>query len=476
MLSHLSVTLSLISVAVLLLHLGGIVAAAHALMHTRTPQGAVAWVFGLVLLPYVTLLPYLFLGSKHFTGYAEMHHSRLARRRTLDDPTLQQLNLQYPPHPNAERYAAISAMLGVPFLSGHRLRLLINGSATFEAIFTAIAAAEHYVLIQFFIIRDDPLGRQLQAALLERAAAGVSVYLLYDGVGCHDLPASYADALRAGGVQVHPFATRRWRNRFQLNFRNHRKIVVVDGAHGFVGGLNVGEEYLGKKPPLSPWRDTHMELQGPAVAELQLAFDENWHWITGDQITLRSPPAADGQATTLIAATGPADEQETCSLYFVQLVNSARQRVWLTTPYLVPDSALVSALRLAVFRGVDVRILIPSRPDHRTVFLASTLYAHEAVRSGIRVFRYQPGFTHQKVILIDDDTAGIGSMNLDNRSLRLNFEVSALNIDVTFAREVETMLLADFAQAIEINPGDYAKLHYLRCVSLHVARLFSPVL
>lgn len=476
MLQHLSVTLSLISVAVILLHLGGIVAAAHALMHTRTPQGAVAWVFGLVLLPYVTLLPYLFLGSKHFSGYAELHHSRLARRRTLDDPASRQLAQHYPPHPGAERFSAISAMLGVPFLSGHRLRLLINGNAAFEAMFAAIAAAEQYVLIQFFIIRDDPLGRQLQAALLERAAAGVRVYLLYDGVGCHDLPASYAAVLRAGGVQVHPFKTRRWRNRFQLNFRNHRKIVVIDGVRGFVGGLNVGEEYLGKKPPLAPWRDTHMELQGPAVNELQLAFDENWHWITGDQIALRAPPAADGQATSLVAATGPADEQETCSLYFVQLINSARRRLWLTSPYLVPDSAVISALRLAVFRGVDVRILIPSRPDHRTVFLASTLNAYETVRSGIRVFRYQPGFTHQKVILIDDDTAGVGSMNLDNRSLRLNFEVAALNLDPVFASEVEAMLLADFAQSLEIDTGDYLKQSYLRRVAMHVARLFSPVL
>lgn len=476
MLQHLSVTLSLISAAVILLHLAGIVAAAHALMHTRTPQGAVAWVFGLVLLPYVTLLPYLFLGSKHFTGYAEMHHSRLARKRTLDDSTSKQLAQHYPPHAAAERFSAISAMLGVPFLSGHRLHLLVNGKATFEAIFSAIAAAEHYVLVQFFIIHDDPLGKQLQAALLERAAAGVRVYLLYDGVGCHDLPASYATTLRAGGVQVHPFATRRWRNRFQLNFRNHRKIVVVDGVHGFVGGLNVGDEYLGKKPPLTPWRDTHMALQGPAVADLQLAFDENWHWITGDQIALRSPPASDGQATTLVAATGPADAQETCSLYFVQLINSARQRIWLTSPYLVPDSAVISALRLAVFRGVDVRILMPSRPDHRTVFLASTLNAYEAVRSGIRVFRYQPGFTHQKVILIDDDTAAVGSMNLDNRSLRLNFEVAALNIDHDFAADVEAMLQADFAQSLEIGTDDYLHQHYLRRVMMHVARLFSPVL
>lgn len=466
----------LISVAVVFIHAAGIVAAAHALMHTRTPQGTVAWVFGLVLLPYFTLLPYLFLGSKHFSGYIELHHSRLARMRKLDDPALLALGAEYPPDTGAQRYEAISAMLGVPFLSGHCLRLLVGGAATFDAIFAAIAAAEHYVLVQFFIIHDDELGRRLQTSLLERAAAGVHVYLLYDGVGSHDLPGEYRAILRAGGVQVHPFATRRWRNRFQLNFRNHRKVVVVDGWRGFVGGLNIGEEYLGKKSPLSPWRDTHMELQGPAVADLQLAFDENWHWITGDQLMLLPPRAVNGQATSLIAATGPADAQETCSLFFVQMIHAARQRIWLTTPYLVPDHAVTAALQLAVFRGVDVRILIPSRPDHRTVFMASTLYAHEAVRAGIRVFRYQPGFTHQKVMLIDDDTTAIGSMNLDIRSLRLNFEIAALNIDIAFASEIEAMLRDDFGQALEIGAQDYARLHYLYRVAIHVARLFSPVL
>ena len=467
---------ALISFVVLLLHAAGVVAAIHALMHTRTPQGAVAWVFGLVLLPYFTLLPYLFLGSKRFSGYAELHHSRLARLRQLDDPVQLALSAEYPPHIGAQRYQAISKMLGVPFLSGHRLRLLINGAASFEAMFAAIAGAEHYVLVQFFIIHDDALGRRLQAALLERAAAGVSVHVLYDGVGSHDLPATYGEILRAGGVHIHRFATRRWRNRFQLNFRNHRKVVVVDGWRGFVGGLNVGEEYLGHKPPLAPWRDTHMELQGPAVADLQLAFDENWQWITGQPLTLLAPRASGGEATSMVAATGPADAQETCSLFFVQAIHAARHRLWLTTPYLVPDSAVNAALQLAIFRGVDVRILIPAIPDHRTVFLASTLYAHESVRAGIRVFRYQPGFTHQKVLLIDDDTAAVGSMNLDNRSLRLNFEITALNIDTAFAAEVEQMLVADFEQAVEIDVSDYDQLHYLYKVLIHVARLLSPVL
>src|SRR5450830_1475171 len=216
-----SLPLGLISIIVVLLHLAGILAAVHAVMHTRTPQGAVAWGFCLILLPYFALLPYLFLGSKRFTGYVELHHSRRARLRTLNDPRHRALAEQHPPHPGAARYQAISAMLGLPFLGGHSLRLLINGEAAFDAMIGAIAAAEHYVLLQFFIIRDDVLGRRLQQALLERAAAGVRVFVLYDGVGSHDLPRAFNTILETGGVQIHPFAVRRWRNRFQLNFRNH---------------------------------------------------------------------------------------------------------------------------------------------------------------------------------------------------------------------------------------------------------------
>ena len=163
-------------------------------------------------------------------------------------------------------------------------------------------------------------------------------------------------------------------------------------------------------------------------------------------------------------------------LFFVQAIHAARKRLWITTPYFVPDQAVFGALRLAVFRGVDVRILIPDRPDHRTVFMASTLYAHEATLAGIRMFRFREGFLHQKVMLIDDDTAVVGSMNLDNRSFRLNFEISALNVDEAFAASVEAMLENDFANSDEVNPNDYRRLSYFRRVALHVARLFDPIL
>src|SRR5260364_403304 len=173
---------------------------------------------------------------------------------------------------------ALSALAEAPFTHGNQVRALINGKHTFAAIFEAIARATEYVIVQFFVVRDDALGRKLKEALIERAAKGVRVYFLYDGIGSYDLPRHYIEALRAGGVEAREFATRRFINRFQLNFRNHRKIVIVDGKAAFVGGHNIGDEYLGAKPPLSPWRDTHIEVKGPAVIDVQFAFIEDWYW------------------------------------------------------------------------------------------------------------------------------------------------------------------------------------------------------
>ncbi|SFK45194.1 cardiolipin synthase [Rhodanobacter glycinis] len=462
--------LPLLTIALILVHLAGLAAATHAVMHTRTPQGAFAWALGLALLPWLTLLPYLYLGRRRFHGYVDQHR----RHRRQFDHAREPVTLSH--DPSCARYAALCNMLHTTFHPGQQLRLLVDGDATFTAILDAIAQAEHYVLVQFFIFHDDGLGRRMQQALLERAAAGIDVCVLYDGIGSHALPRHYVDTLRAGGVTIHPFATQRRHTRFQLNFRNHRKIVVVDGAQGFVGGLNVGDEYLGLAPPLAPWRDTHLAVRGQAVADLQRSFAEDWHWVTGTLPPRRSPPPGQGTAHTLIVATGPADLQESCSLFFVTVIHAAQRRLWLTTPYFVPDHAVTAALQLAVLRGVDVRVMIPSRPDHRTVFLSSTLHAYNALRTGIRVFRHQPGFMHQKVLLVDDDTAAIGSMNLDSRSFRLNFEIAALNVDRAFAGDVETMLRNDFEHAIEIDKTEYEHAPWRRRLAMHIARLFDPVL
>jgi len=473
------------------IHLLGIVAACHAILHTRTSQGAIAWAVSLVAMPYLTLIPYLFLGRSKFAGYADAR--RLRNEILRHHPCAPSPQEKSAPHaPTAPLDAThvdfdertlqtLTRLGGMPPVEGNQVRLLVNGAETFEAIFAAIEQAQRYVIVQFFIVRDDALGQRLKDALLACVARGVRVYFLYDSIGCFDLPKRYVQALRAGGVNAHPFFTHHYFvNRFQLNFRNHRKIVVVDGERAFVGGHNVGVEYLGEKPPLSPWRDTHIEVRGPAVANIEFVFTEDWFWAT-QRLPEHYPASGTVKKEAhdmrcLVMPTGPADHYETCSLCFVELARAARKRLWITTPYLVFDEAVFAALRLAALRGVDVRVLIPARRDHYVVFEASMLYAWDAVRAGIRVFRYQPGFLHQKVALIDDTAAAIGTANLDNRSFRLNFELMVLTVHRGFAAQVEAMLLHDFADSLEISQREYRNAPAWHKMAMHVARLFAPIL
>ncbi|MFZ5959767.1 cardiolipin synthase [Pseudomonas knackmussii] len=462
-----------------LIQLLGIVAAVHAVLTVRTAQGAIAWATSLAFMPLLTLLPYLVFGRRRFDAYIEarrqadqeMHRvaAELDWRPWVDEALAARQSSRY------KALKAMSALARMPTLANNRVRLLVNGKAAFDAMFEAIGQARKVVLVQFFILRDDALGQRLAQLLMERAANGVEVFVLYDAIGSHALPGRYVEQLRAGGVQVQAFSTGSGAiNRFQLNFRNHRKIVVVDGATGFLGGLNVGVEYLGEKPPLSPWRDTHVALQGPAVACLQECFAEDWFWAARALPTLLVPDAFDSDGMLCqVVPSGPADKQETCSLFFVEAIHAASERVWITTPYFIPDEAVAAALRLAVLRGVDVRILLPSRPDHRTVYAVSSLYAQDAVRAGVRVFRYQPGFLHQKVMLVDRDFASVGSANLDNRSFRLNFEATLVTVDEGFASEVESMLLADFEDSVEMGLERSGRLQQL---GMRVARLAAPIL
>ncbi|MDN7674752.1 cardiolipin synthase [Burkholderia oklahomensis] len=466
-----------------LAHVLGVIAACHAILNTRTSQGAIAWAVSLTAMPYLTLIPYLFLGRSKFSGYvdARRHETEALRTRAHPAPwDAEGSTLGAPKEAlGLARVRALTRLVGMPFVAGNAVRTLVNGDATFSAILAAIDAARSYVIVQFFIVRDDALGAMLRDALIARAQAGVRCYLLYDSIGSFDLPSSYVHALREGGVEVHPFATnKQFVNRFQLNFRNHRKIVVVDGERAFVGGHNVGVEYLGGNPRLSPWRDTHIEVRGPAVANIQYVFAEDWHWATQSLPPQALPPAPapDADMHCLVVPMGPADKQETGSLFFAEAINAARERVWITTPYLVPDEAVISALKLAVMRGVDVRVLIPSRRDHYVVFEASKLYARDLVDAGVRIFRYRPGFLHQKVVLIDCAAAAVGSANLDNRSFRLNFEIMVLTVDESFATEVEAMLERDFNDAFEVDLSEYRRSPAWRRVAMHIARLFAPIL
>jgi cardiolipin synthase A/B len=293
-----------------------------------------------------------------------------------------------------------------------------------------------------------------------------------------NLNIEYKRSLQQAGVVVNVFrSSQGFRKPFQLNFRNHRKILIVDGEIGFTGGFNIGDEYLGKHPQLSPWRDTAVMLQGPIVLPLQTVFLNDWQWVAG-----QLPPVdwtiteSDENAIACVFPTGAADDLSICKLAFVSAINQATRRLWIASPYFVPDDAVITALQLAALRGVDVRILLPNRPDHRLVYLCSFSYYTEMIGAGVAIYRYIPGFMHQKVILIDDMLAGVGTVNLDNRSFYLNFEVTVWVHQAEFIEQIAGMFDDDFAVSRIVQPQEYEGRSLIFRLSARIARLFAPIL
>jgi len=471
---------SMIAGIVTVFYLAGIILAIEAAMTVRTAQGAVAWSVSLVSFPFVAVPAYLVLGRSKFEGMAEAYESRSDEfERLMADIQDELDSWEIPPGEGPSWHAAMTRLSGLQLTRGNHVDLLINGQATFESILAGIAEAEQYILFQFYMIHDDGLGRRVKDALLERAREGVRVYVLYDEIGSKGLPEKYVDELRAAGVEVSSFKpTQGSRNRFQLNFRNHRKMVVVDGKLAWIGGHNVGDEYLGLDPDFSPWRDTHVRLEGPVVQQLQLIILGDWYWATRELPEVNWSPraAAEHDKKAMIFPFGPTGQFESASLFFVTALNTARKRIWLSAPYFVPDPAVMKALQLAALRGVDVRIITTGKPDSLPVYLAAFHYIGELHGLGIKFYEYKPGFLHEKVMLVDDDLSTVGTPNFDNRSFRLNFEVTSVIVDREFAQEMQTMFEADFAQSEIIDPDSFKDRSLWWRVGVKLSRLAAPVL
>jgi cardiolipin synthase len=420
------------------------------------------------------------LGRSRFHGYDIARRSLDDRQEQVEQHALEMLApFRLSEFGHSMTVRAVEALGRMPALGGNRVDLLIDGDTTFSSILDGIDQAADYILFQFFIVKDDGLGRRVKDHLIARAKAGVRVYFIYDEIGSHELPDRYLEDLREVGIEVTEFDTRKGKgNRFQLNFRNHRKIVVVDGRLAWIGGLNVGDEYLGKDPKFGHWRDTHVRIEGPAVLEAQFSFAADWRWATDEVPTLRweAEAAPDGSDTgVLIIPSGPADELETANLMFVHAINSARKRIWIASAYFVPDRSVIVALQLAGLRGLDVRILIPDNPDHLLVYLAAYSYFDEAGQTGVQFYRYTKGFLHEKAMLIDDGVATIGTANFDNRSFRLNFEITVAISDPAFIAQVEKMFVDDFSDARMMEEGEYDRKPWWFRFGVRLARLTSPI-
>lgn len=456
----------------------GILHVLHALMNVRTSQGTVAWVISLLTVPFVAIPLYWMLGrtrfSREISGRRKMD-SQLGKLAKRMRERLMDYQVEIPEDDAFERAAQFLG--GLPFTRGNRLELLIDGERAFERIFEAIQAAQYDICVNFFIVKNDRLGARFQQALIAKARAGVRVYFLFDEIGSHKLPRRYLKAMTVAGIQCRPFGINRfWWSRLQLNFRNHRKIVVCDGKTAFIGGLNVGDEYLGRDQRFGEWRDTHLKMQGPVVHAVQLVFLEDWFWASNEVPDLQwETEAEQADQVAAIIPTGPADPLDSWLLVVAEAANSARDKLWITSPYFVPDDGVITALQAAAIRGVDVRILLPERPDHLLVWLSAFSYFEQAIPFGVKLFWYSRGFLHEKVMLIDERLAAVGTANLDNRSFRLNFEITGFSTDSGFVREVRDMLVRDFEDSREALVEDFTRKSCFFRAACRAARLLAPI-
>ncbi len=476
----------LIALFVVIMHSLGFYYSIQAIMQTRSPRGAVAWAVSLNAFPYAAVPAYWIFGGNDFDEYVQTLVKRVETTRPIAESLIERVReiegeLGNETE-NDDLFSTLESLTGLPANSGNRVELFTDGESALNAIFESVSKAEKYVLIEFYIIRDDETGGRLKDALVAKAREGVPVYVLYDDYGCLDLDNAFIKQMTDAGVNVSSFMNLDGQiDRLKLNYRNHRKIVVVDGEEAFVGGVNVGDEYTGKHPKYTPWRDSHMRLRGPIVTSIQVPFIEDWQWAKDESIAVLDwevesrYEASEGDSKMICVPTGPGDDLKTCSLFYQALINSAKERIWISTPYFVPDESIISALQLADARGVEVKLLIPSMLDSMLVSLSSQSYLEDFNGTGVEVHQYKGGFLHQKAVLVDDDFSSLGSANLDNRSLALNFEVM-IGIDgADFAKRVEAMLIEDFAQSEQMFFKDLQEKSFYHRLKVRVSRLLAPI-
>ena len=496
---------SIYSIATIIIHGLGIISAAHAVMVVRSSRGAIAWGISLITFPWLAIPLYWILGNNEFQEYSVALQKAYLEKHNLVSQAYGAILEHKAVLPNnlANIEKLVEKFTPLPFTTGNEIELLIDGQQTYSAMLQEIAKAQDYILLQSYIIHSDRIGNEFRQALIERAEQGVKIYFLYDKIGSRKLSRSYLKSLQQYGISVYGFgSTRRKGNRFRINFRNHRKILIVDGRVAFMGGLNIGDEYLGKNPRFGAWRDTHLRIKGAAVQCLQSVFLGDWYWVTRTipqvewQVAAKDNKPTEravqivkdknddwqaeglgaSQRTALILPTSPADELDNCNLFWLSLIERSQTRLWIASPYFVPNTSILNALKLAALRGVDVRIILPSRADHLTAYLCSFSFYQELKEVGVKLYRYRAGFMHQKVILVDDYLAGIGTVNLDNRSIFLNFEVMTFAIEEEFIYSVNMMLQKDLSSSSLVDLARYQKQPVWFKLAARVSRLLAPIL
>jgi cardiolipin synthase A/B len=357
-----------------------------------------------------------------------------------------------------------------------------HGEDKFEALLKDIKSAKDHIHFQYYILRKDALGKRILGALTEKAREGLKVRVLYDEMGSRTLNKRFFRELITAGGEVEVFFPSRipYINP-RLNYRNHRKLVIIDGVTGYVGGFNVGDEYLGLDPKFGYWRDTHLRLEGSAVHAMQTRFILDWNQASASRdISLDYRYFPDfpftGKAGVQIVTSGPDSEWEQIKNGYIKMISSAKKSIYIQTPYFIPDASLLDALRIATLSGIDVRIMIPNKPDHMFVYWATFSYIGEMLKAGARIYIYDNGFIHAKTIVVDDELASVGTANIDVRSFRLNFEVNAFIYDIELSKELGSIFLNDIKLSKELTTEEYLKRPLWIRFKESISRLLSPIL
>lgn len=454
------------------------------ILERRDPAKTLAWLLILIFLPIVGFVLYLTFGR-------QFRKRRMTKKKRVLNNYIYPLDAAFSegridfPWMTKSKERLINLILNnaeFPVTLHNDVQILADGEAAFAAFIEAISAARQHIHLETYILRNDEIGAKISGLLKTKAGEGVKVRVIYDALGSRALSASYLSELREAGVKIEPFfPVRLTFLQNKINYRNHRKILVVDGEVGFVGGLNIGDEYLGRDPAIGRWRDNHLRLQGNAVYFLQRIFLQDWYFITKESLEDNFPclfPAEGypGDKVVQITASGPDTHWETIMQVYYYAIATAQKSIYLVSPYFVPNESILTALQTAALSGVDVKILLPAKSDHKIVELAARSYLEELMETGVEIYLYQNGFLHSKLLMIDGLIASVGSANMDQRSFNLNFEVNALLYSEELTQRLERDFREDLLHSERLALEAFKERPLLQRVLENGTRLFSPLL
>lgn len=457
-------------------------------LERKNPTATLAWLFFMAFLPGIGFLFFILLSQniskrkifKYTAEESKLYTTFLTKQaQSFQEGTF---NFNDPDLAPYSDMILFHNKLSESFYSqNNAIEIFTDGNTKFKDLMHEIDHAKHHIHVLYYILKNDELGNTFLDLLSKKAREGIEVRILLDHVGSRLLTKKRIQSLRADGCEVAFFFPSKLKYiNFKANYRNHRKIVVIDGYIGYVGGFNIGDEYVGNKKKFGFWRDTHLKVVGDSVISLQLRFFLDWRHASKKLLEIstkyiKESPSI-GNIGVQIVSSGPDTIHEQIKQGYIKMITKARRYIYIQTPYFVPDESILEALKIAVVSGVDVRIMIPSIPDHLFVYWATYSHIGELLPYGVKIFQYKKGFLHAKTIVIDDIIASAGTCNFDIRSFKLNFEVNAFLYDKAISTSLRKIFEDDLNYCSEITYEDYQKRSFIIKVKETISRLFSPLL